>query len=609
MSLFVVRPSRGTWGFFALVVLGVLGARAMTRHEARVILQDRPASEHAHELATCLLGARKAWVLRDADAQGAQLRWTHDAANALRAIVSVPQPEGWPGVCVEPTVSLQASLLRASSTSPATRALAGQVRELVERANRSQEERLTLADNDRLASRLAALLMQVRFISMGSRASWDRGGAHARPFVELTIPELPRLRGLPGAVRSPVLADTRTVFAHGVWNGYAQALRVDGQRPRRTLLDAATPVREAPRGPLLRAWRDDGPAMFVASPTPRILSLPPTFAITDVESYRWDSAQSGRDYGLLSLDGGTASIRAAGVGRASRWTAAAQVGPGEGVLAAMLSQPRDEGEAFRVTVLRPRLTDSTLEQHAVRREGDALVVGPAEPLATDQVLLPGAFTSVQTCRAGRVSYMAFATLNSLIAARVEGDSVRMATARLPLARGGGFTLRCDEAQALAVPSPASAVAEAALFRYAGYRGGTGELLDHPPGGPGDVLAVVLVRGGALAVVASPGAVRAWRYQPQVSFGREGSRWSQGAMLLDLAPSALARRSVTATQAASRGDDVTLLLDIAQSPRTYLQPQADQPMAPVEESSQRAWSSAGRAVLVSHDGGRSFDAPY
>ncbi|MEZ4391490.1 MAG: hypothetical protein R3A48_10375 [Polyangiales bacterium] len=608
MSLFVVRPSRGTWGFFALVVLGVLGARAMSRHEARVILQDRPASEHAHELAACLLGSRRAWVLRDADAQGAQLRWTHDTASALRAIVSVPQPEGWPGLCVEPAVSLQASLLRASNTAPATRSLAGQVRVLLERASQGQEERLTLADNDRLASHLAALWMQVRSLSTGSRASWDRGGSHVRPFVELNVPELPRLRGLPGAVRSPVLADPRTVFARGVWNGYAQALRVDGGRPRRALLDAATPVPEAPRGPLLRAWRDDGPALFVASPTPTILSLPPAFAIADVEGYRWDSAQTERDYALLTLDGGTATLRAAEVARAARWTAAAQVGPGEGVLAAMLSEPRDGGEALRVTVLRPRLTDSTLEQHAVRREGDALVVGPAEPLAT-QVPLPGAFTAVETCRAGRVSYMAFATLNSLITARVEGGSVRVATARLPLPRGGGFVLRCDEAQALAVPSPASAVGEAALFRYPGYRGGVGELVDHPPGGPGDVLTVVLVRGGALAVVASPGAVRAWRYAPQVSFGREGSRWSQGAMLLDLAASPLARRSVTATQAASRGDDVTLLLDVAQSPRTYLQPQADQPMAPIEESSQRAWSSAGRAVLVSHDGGRSFDAPY
>lgn len=608
MSLFVVRPSRGTWGFFGLVVLGALGARAMSRHEARVIRQDRPASEHAHELAACLLGPRRAWVLRDADAQGAQLRWTHDSATTLRAIVSAPQTEGWPGVCVESAVSLQAALLRASSTAPATRALAGEVRVLLERANRSQEERLTLADNDRLASRLAALLMQVRFISMGSRASWDRGLPGARPPVELSLAELPRLRGLPGAVRSPVLADTRTVFARGVWNGYAQALRVDGGRPRRALLDAATPVREAPRGALLRAWRDDGPVMFAASPTPRLLSLPPAFAISDIESYRWDSALSGGDFGLLTLDGGTASIRATGADGRSPWTAATPVGPGEGVLAAMLSEPSDGGERFRVTVLRPRFTDSTLEQHAVRREGDALVVGPAEPLST-LVPLPGAFTAVETCRAGGVSYMAFATLNSLITARVEGASVRVATARLPLPRGGGFTLRCDEAQALAVPSPASAVAEAALFRYPGYRGGVAELLDHPPGGPSDVLAVLLVRGAALAVVSSPGAVRAWRYAPRVSFGHADAGWRQGAMLLDLEPSALVRRSVTATQAASRGDDVTLLLDIAQSPRTYLQPQADQPMAPVEESSQRAWSSAGRAVLVSRDGGRSFDAPY
>lgn len=608
MPLFVVRPSRGTWGFFGLVVLGVLGVRAMNRHEARVIRQDRPASEHAHQLAACLLGPNRAWVLSDPDNVDAQLRWTHGISTTLRAMSSIAQPDEWPRVCLDPMIHLQSALARASTSAPSTRALAGEVRALIEQASRGADERLALADNDRLATRVAALLMQVRALSTGSRATWGRELLRANPPVALQIPDLPLLRGLPGDAQRPVLADVHTVFARGGWNGYAQAIQIDGRRLRRVLLDPATPLLEAPHGRLMRGWRDDGPVMLTAAPRPRVLPLPDDFVIRDVERFRWDSSLRDDTLSLLTLDGGTATLRTIEADLGTTWSAPQVVGTGEEFAAAMLAAPRSINDEGRVIVLRPRLTDSVLEQHALTRTQAGLTLGPAMPLEA-ATRLPGAYAEVETCRAGSASYMVFATQNALIAARIEGDSVRIANARLPLPRGARLSLRCDEQQALALPSQTSPVAEAAHFRFNGFRSGTGVLVERPPGGASEVVSMLLVRDGVLAIVTTPGAMRAWRYRPRAAFELEGSRWEPGGMLMDLAPSPRARRRVVAAQAASEGDSVAVLVELAQSPRELVTPPSDNPMAPVEETARRSWSAAGRAVLVSHDGGRRFAAPY
>jgi hypothetical protein len=233
MALFVVRPSRGTWGFFGLVLLGVMGARAMNKHEAKVLRQDRPVTERAHALTACLLGDHVRWVLRDPNEADAQIRWTFHIAQVFRATVSHPQPEGWPGVCAEPARALSAAVQRASASTPAIRALAAETRNLIDRVGNSTEERLALADNDQLASRLAALLLQVRVISDGSRSTWDTGYRGGPPPVALTLATLPALRGLPGEVEQPVLVSTQAALARGTWNGYGQVLRLDGGAPRR----------------------------------------------------------------------------------------------------------------------------------------------------------------------------------------------------------------------------------------------------------------------------------------------------------------------------------------------------------------------------------------
>ncbi|MFO0625225.1 MAG: hypothetical protein U0325_06360 [Polyangiales bacterium] len=259
MPLFVVRPSRGTWGFFGLVVLGVLGVRAMNKHEATVVRQDRPATERAYSLASCLLGDHARWVLRGPDETDAQLRWTYDIGHVFRATVSSPQPDGWPGVCVESARALSQSLQRASTSNPAVRALAAETRDLVERAGNSAEERLALADNEQLAAKLAALFLQVRALSAGSRSTWDAGFRGAPPPVALTLAPLPALRGLPGEVEQPVLVSAQRALARGTWNGYGQALRLDGGAPRRVLLPSFTPLPETPHDQLARVWSDDGP--------------------------------------------------------------------------------------------------------------------------------------------------------------------------------------------------------------------------------------------------------------------------------------------------------------------------------------------------------------
>ena len=80
------------------------------------------------------------------------------------------------------------------------------------------------------------------------------------------------------------------------------------------------------------------------------------------------------------------------------------------------------------------------------------------------------------------------------------------------------------------------------------------------------------------------------------------------MAMHLIPAPGVRRAVTRAQAASRGDELTLLVDLAQARRQLSQPNADQPMSPFEELPVAAWEPAGAALLVSSDGGATFTSP-
>jgi hypothetical protein len=609
MPLFVVRPSRGTWGFFGLVLLGVMGVRAMNKHDAKVVRQDRPATEHAQSLSACLLGVHARWVLRAPDDPDAQLRWTYDIGRVFRATASQAQPEEWPGVCTEPARALISSLQRASTSNPAVRALAAETRNLVDRAGNSTEERLALADNEQLASRLAALLLQVRALSAGSRSSWDAGFRGAAPPVVLTLASLPALRGLPGEVVQPVLVSAQSALARGTWNGYGQVLRLDGAAPRRVLLESFTPLAEAPHGGLARVWTDDGPRIVDLLPGPRVLRPPGDLALRDPAGFRWSARRHGDARVMLTLDDGDLQARVHRPQRPEAWSPAAAVGPSQSILAATLTDAATPDAPWRVTTLRPRFSDVVLEQYTVSPDGDGLRVGAAMPLYTREPL-PGALPAVETCESHDVAYFVLAERSAVTAVRVHEGVAQTATARLSLPRGARLRLQCDAQQVLAAPTPAGALAGAALFRFEGGAAGTGTLLEHPPAGTNEVHAMVLARDAVLAFASSPGALRVWRLRPPMGFfGRGASRWEHGAMLLDLLATPRVRRRVTSMQAMSDGDRVTLLIELAHGDRVMRAQPAEQPMAPLDEAPTPRFSAAGRAVLTSRDGGRTFAAPY
>lgn len=604
MALFVVRPSRGTWGFFGLVLLGVMGARAMNKHEAKVLRQDRPATEHAYALTACLLGDHVRWVLRGPDEPDAQLRWTFDIARMFRAIASQPQTEGWPGVCTEPARALVTAVQRASASNPGVRALAAETRSLIDRTGNSAEERLALADNDQLASKLAALMLQVRALSDGSRSTWD-AGYRGPPPAALTLSPIPALRGLPGEVEQPVLVSAQGALARGTWNGYGQALRLDGGSPRRVLLESFTPLAEEPHGDLARVWTDDGPRLVDLSPSPRVLRPPGDLAPRDPAGLRWSALRQGDARVMLTLDDGDLQAR---LERPGGWSPARSVGPSQSILAATITAGATPDAPWTVTSLRPRFSDAVLEQYAVGPNGDDLRVGAAAPLFTREPL-PGSLVAQETCEAEGVAYFVLAERNAVTAVRVREGVAQTASARLSLPRGARLRLRCDAQQVLAAPTPAGALAGAALFRFEGGSVGTGTLLDHPPAGTNEVHAMVLVRDGVLAFASSPGALRVWRLRPQMGFFGRGARWEHGAMLMDLLATPRIRRRVTAMQAVSDGDRVTVLIDLAQGARVMRAQPTEQPMAPLDEAPTPRFSPGGRAVLISRDGGRSFRAPY
>lgn len=606
MSLFVVRPSRGTWGFFGLVLLGVMGVRAMNKHEAKVVRQDRPATEHAYSLGSCLLGDHARWVLRAPDEPDAQLRWTYDIGRVFRATSSRAQPEAWPGVCAEPARALITSLQRASTSNPAVRALAAETRNLIDRAGNSTDERLALADSEQLAAKLAALLLQVRALSAGSRTTWDAGFRGAPPPVALTLATLPALRGLPGEVEQPVLLSAQTALARGTWNGYGQVLRLDGAAPRRVLLESFTPLAEAPHGGLARVWTDDGPRLVDLLPTPRVLRPPTDLALRDPAGFRWTARRHEGERVMLTLDDGDLQAR---LQRPEGWSPAVTIGPSQSILAGALTTAATPDAPWRVTALRPRFSDAVLEQYAVGRDADGLRVGAAMTLYT-AAPLPGALVAVESCEADDVAYFVLATRGAVTAVRVHEGVAQSASARLSLPRGARLRLQCDAEQVLATPTPAGSLAGAALLRFEGGAAGTGTLLEPPPAGTNEVHAMVLARGGVLAFASSPGALRAWRLRPQMGFfGRGASRWEHVAMLVDLIATARVRRRVTAMQAVSDGERVTLLMELAQGARVMRAQPTEQPMAPLDEAPTPRFSPGGRAVLISRDGGRTFAAPY
>jgi hypothetical protein len=231
------------------------------------------------------------------------------------------------------------------------------------------------------------------------------------------------------------------------------------------------------------------------------------------------------------------------------------------------------------------------------------------PLSTPEPL-PGALPAVETCEADDVAYFVLAERNTVTAVRVREGVAQTANARLSLPRGARLRLHCDARQVLAAPSPAGPLAGAALFHFDGGDAGTGILLEHPPAGTHEVHAMVLVRDGVLAFASSPGALRVWRLRPQMGFfGRGTSHWEPSAMLMDLLATPRVRRRVTAMQAVSAGDRVTVLMELAQGERVMRAQPAEQPLAPLDEAPTPRFAPGGRAVLISRDGGRTFRAPY
>lgn len=624
MPLFVVRPSRGAWAFFGLVVLGVVGARAANRHEARVIQQDRPASETAHALASCVLGANTVWILRDPDEPEALRRWTLAAGNFLRAAVARPQPEAWPRRCVAHAARLHRSLTRASTSPIAARVLAQDVHNLLERAASDRDELVALTDSDQIPSRLAALMMQVHALSLGTRATWDRAllTAHAPP---VTPAQVPRLRGLPNGIEQGVVAEAGRVYGRNAWDGMLHALELDATGLRDVVVGAAVPLREPARASLLRAWRDDGPVMVASGAVPRLLRMPRGFRVEGaVTDFRWDADVHGGQRALLTLDAGTVRVQATPSDGPVTWSDARGVGPGESALAAMIATDADAGAdatsaRWRVTVLRPRFSDAALEQFLVtaspaapdenssRPQPPVVSVSAAEALHAPAEL-PASVTQVETCRAGAVGYMLLATSDALTALRVEGHAVRAATVHTRMPRGARLSVSCDASRALAAPTPLTLQGGAALFHFDGYTGGRGVQLDHPPGGVTDLHALLLVRDAVLSVTSTPGAVRAWRRTTGLFGLRGGAAWEPAGMVMHLLPSSGVRRAVTRAQAQSRGDDVTLLFEYAEAPRLLQHASTDQPMSPFDERPATAWSPAGAAVVLSNDGGATFTSP-
>lgn len=609
MALFVARPSRGSWVFFGLVALGVLAARTYGNYERSVVRRDAPLSQLTQDLAVCTFGSDSPWLLAGSSAAGWQ-----DAISAwMRKAVSTPQDPRWPERCVPIADRLVERLGRTPSTNEATLASARAVQRSLREGARDPFELVAQADSEVFARQVADLFEKVRTLSQGAREGWRSVPSQPDRFGTLHTAKALPLRPLHASLTRPTLVSGSSFAAYALGDGALHLYDVSRGTMRDITVGAGAPVGAARDG-ALRVERDDGAAWMLPAQSPRIALAPSDFSIEGAPSrFAWEVSSTPLATGLLTLDHGSLRLRVLRA-PATAWTDALPVGPDESAVAAVLAP---DGDAWRVSVLRPTVSSGVLTQYVVREvapvapasHGHApAVVAPDAPVTLNaesnfelegDVGLFGA--RVLTCAAGASRYFALVGEGGLTVYRVVGDRVQSSRAAAFWPRERDVTLSCDADRALVMTSPMLPRAGGFVFSFQRGAGDTGVVVEPPTVGPAaSVRAVVLVRDGLAAIVSNTGALRAFRQASRP--GQRGVGSWEPAGLVALGSSPQWTRAFTRIEAMSTGDHIALLVTGSTTLRPPRVPEGQEaPAQPAPEPSPVPFVS----VAGSLDGGATF----
>jgi hypothetical protein len=597
MALFVARPSRGSWTFFALVALSALAARGWSRYERSVIQRDAPLSERAQELGACLFGHDALWLLAD----GPVALWEDRLSQWFRAVVSIPQESSWPGRCVPLADALLDKLQRTSSAPAALVAAGRDTRErLREMASvHTVTRRTEIADNESLARPLAALFAGVRDLSLGTRAGWRPAPSHIARYTAPKVPRLLRFRPIPPDLEGvmPVGGDSLLAFATS--DGTAHRWRIGPRSLRDLPLASAVPVGR-PREGLLRAETDQGPTWVLLNgggsfPMPADFSY-----VGDPGRFAWDAALSPTHVALVTLDHGTVRLFVASRTLPPVWASTLSLGAPQAERAAVVALDED---SWRVTLLHAEASDASIRQYTVRSTSNAdlpMVVGPARSLL-DHV--PSFGMRVATCASGAVRYIAVVDTSHAAVYQISGESLRVARAEYTWPQGYDLSLSCQPTHALLSTEPVLSRNGHWLFSFRTTPSAT--LLEPPLEGPAAaVRAVALVEDAVVAFVSTDGALRSFRLP--ILDERSTRPWELGGLVSLTYTANGYQRTVSSLEVSAQGRRIALLLRGhygVRPPRTPHEAQARATRSPLEPRPEPY-----TAFLASDDGGLTFWSP-
>ncbi len=564
MALFVARPSRSSWVFFVLVAVGVAAARGYGNYERSVVRRDAPVAELAQDLAACTFGTDSAWLL----AGPTPAVWQDAIGSWMRRAVAAPQDPAWLSRCVPYAGRLAERLGRTASANEATVAIANALHHSLQEAARDPLERVALVDSDVLPRQFVALFDRVRALSEGAREGWRAVPLHHDQFGLVPTARTLPLRPLPASLLHPTLLSGSAFAAFSTVDGAAH--RFEFGRPggpaRESVAGPGVPVGAARDG-VLRVDSDRGLGWLLGGVDARVVAAPDDLAIAgDPSRFAWDVGATASTAALLTVDYGSLRVRATALDGRPAWTAPVAVGSDESATAAVMAP---DGDAWRVTVLRPLVATGALEQYTVREAVSAAPAAPAAPAATRALTVEGPArvasdlslydARVLTCASGAVRYFALVTEQDATVLRVEGARVRSSHTAVLWPRNREVTLACDEGRALVGTMPAMARTGHFLFSFRPREGDVALAVEPPTVGPAAaVRAVVLVRDGVMALVANAGALRAFRQRLRPGL-RGAAPWEPAGLVALAAPSPQWTRSFTRVEAVATGDRVTMIV--------------------------------------------------
>jgi hypothetical protein len=591
MALFVARPSRGSWIFFALIALTALGARGFNKYERSVIQRDRPLTDLTQTVAECVLGSSAPFLL----AGSTRSEWEVAISRWMRVSIAAPELGDWPGRCHPNANSLAASLAaRSAVNDPLTHAARQLSTMLAECESQGRGRCVARIDNNTLPRALATVLDGVRSMSLGTRETWNPTRHTTQTWRAVSPVVAPRLTEPPNYLRDlRVLSGTHVAWFDSVAGSTrvaAVAPEVLGAPRSGTLLSGGAIASSGSDGLRLE---DDRHSTWAVQQEDQWLSLPmarPLEISAEVSRLQWDVARSGTSLALLTVDHGNALVRVTRSNGSEPWSAPLRIGMPESVIAAVVV---GESQGWRVTALVAEFSSARVLQFMVRQNPEGLSIAAAEDAAVTRPLnLFG--RRALTCASGDIRYLALVSSDGMSVSRVAGSTVSTAVPTVGFAGECMPVFTCEENRALIASAPVRREHGHFVFDFRA-RAPNARAVEAVVSEQTEVMTlhgIALVPDGFVALMSNPATLRAYRTD------LAASEWVPAGILALVSSRPLINRTFTDFEIHTTGNQMAVMM---RGQLVNLPPVVAEGVAPPVVAPAVSYV----ALLGSSDGGRSF----